>query len=148
MDLAQLCARWESVRRTLFQLLDRFSEHDLGYRPFPGSWSAGEILTHIANAEDGWLRYAVTRELDAWPGRPEGDLTLEAIRSYLAEVHARTKRYLASLPPDQADQPADLPWGEQLTVPQVIWHLLEHEIHHRGELSLILGMLGRQGLEV
>ena len=148
MDLVQLGRRWESVRLGLLKLMDRFAEDELRYRPFPGSWSAGEILIHIANAEDGWMRYAVTRELDAWPGRPEGDLTLDAIRSQLSTVHRRTQHYLASLPPDQADQPTELPWGEQLTVNQVIWHLLEHEIHHRGELSLILGMLGHKGLEV
>jgi uncharacterized damage-inducible protein DinB len=28
----------------------------------------------------------------------------------------------------------------------MIGHLIEHEIHHRGELSLILGLLGREGL--
>ncbi len=30
----------------------------------------------------------------------------------------------------------------------IFWHVLEHEIHHRGELSLILGFLGKQGLDV
>jgi uncharacterized damage-inducible protein DinB len=29
----------------------------------------------------------------------------------------------------------------------MISHLLEHEIHHRSELSLILGMLGTDGLD-
>jgi uncharacterized damage-inducible protein DinB len=26
--------------------------------------------------------------------------------------------------------------------------VLEHEVHHRGELSLIHGLLGREGLDV
>jgi uncharacterized damage-inducible protein DinB len=30
----------------------------------------------------------------------------------------------------------------------IIWHVLEHEIHHRGELSILIGLLGREGLEV
>jgi uncharacterized damage-inducible protein DinB len=29
----------------------------------------------------------------------------------------------------------------------MLWHVVEHEIHHRGELSLILGLLGREGLD-
>jgi uncharacterized damage-inducible protein DinB len=29
---------------------------------------------------------------------------------------------------------------------EMLGHILEHEIHHRGELSLILGLLGREGL--
>ena len=28
----------------------------------------------------------------------------------------------------------------------MIEHMIDHEIHHRGELSLILGLLGREGL--
>jgi uncharacterized damage-inducible protein DinB len=35
-----------------------------------------------------------------------------------------------------------------LSLGWIIWHVLEHEIHHRGELSLILGLLGREGLDV
>jgi uncharacterized damage-inducible protein DinB len=30
----------------------------------------------------------------------------------------------------------------------IIWHVLEHVIHHRGELSLIHSLLGREGLDV
>jgi uncharacterized damage-inducible protein DinB len=29
----------------------------------------------------------------------------------------------------------------------MVWHVMEHEIHHRGELSLLLGMLGHEGLD-
>jgi uncharacterized damage-inducible protein DinB len=30
----------------------------------------------------------------------------------------------------------------------VAWHLLEHDIHHGGEISIILGMHGLSGLDV
>ena len=30
----------------------------------------------------------------------------------------------------------------------IIWHVLEHRSPHRGELWLILGLLGRDGLDV
>jgi uncharacterized damage-inducible protein DinB len=29
----------------------------------------------------------------------------------------------------------------------LLGHVLEHEVHHRAELSLILGMRGKQGLD-
>ena len=38
--------------------------------------------------------------------------------------------------------------GETFSLQWIIWHVLEHEIHHRGELSFILGTLGRTGLDV
>lgn len=30
----------------------------------------------------------------------------------------------------------------------VIWHMLEHDLHHAGELSLTLGMFGLAGLNL
>ncbi len=107
-------------------------------------------MLHIADAEEGWFRYTVTRELDAWPDQYtlENYPTREAVKSALAEVHARTVRYLDSLGELDNAREVRSPEGETFPLLWVIWHVLEHEIHHRGELSLILGMLGREGLDV
>ena len=35
-------------------------------------------------------------------------------------------------------------WGAELTVRWIIWHVLEHEISHRGEIYLMLGMMGME----
>jgi uncharacterized damage-inducible protein DinB len=43
--------------------------------------------------------------------------------------------------------PVELAWGEVARPIDTLWHLLEHELHHRGELSLMLGLLGRAGLD-
>ena len=106
-------------------------------------------LRKIANAEEGWFRLIATKERDEWPA----DYTLDnypsrdAIKSLLTDVHARTFAYLATLTSDDLDTVVESPWG-QFTLGFIIWHVLEHEIHHRGELSLILGFLGREGLDV
>ncbi len=41
-------------------------------------------------------------------------------------------------------------WGEPgvITRQWVIWHLIEHDLHHGGEISLTLGMHGKRGLSV
>jgi uncharacterized damage-inducible protein DinB len=110
----------------------------------------GEIALHNANAEEGRFRYAVKRELPEWPPAYafEDHPTLNSIKTLLAEVHARTRAYLTSLQWEDFKRTFQAPWGEQFTIGWVIWHVVEHEIHHRGELSLILGLLGREGLEV
>ncbi len=41
----------------------------------------------------------------------------------------------------------ETPWGAKSRRIELLWHVIEHEIHHRGELSLMLGMLGREGLD-
>jgi uncharacterized damage-inducible protein DinB len=150
MDPREHFAHWKNIREGLIETIGKFEDAELDYAPFDGSRAAGDIMLHIADAEDGWFRHVVTRELAEWPSQytlanyPER----AAIRRALGEVHERTDRYLDSLSTSDLDHAIEAPWGEHIPLLWIIWHVLEHEVHHRGELSLILGLLGREGLEV
>jgi uncharacterized damage-inducible protein DinB len=150
MQANEFFSHWNQVRDELFILLDAFNDDELTYAPYVHSWPVGQIMLHIANAEDGWFRFVIQRELSEWPK----DYTLESypsidsIKAILTEVHARTLTYLATLDLDDLDQTVESPWEATFTLKWIIWHVIEHEIHHRGELSLILGLLGREGLDI
>ncbi|HNS51626.1 MAG TPA: DinB family protein [Anaerolineae bacterium] len=150
MHLDALFAHWRQVDADLRVMMGLFGEEDLAYTPFPGSWSVGQILLHIADAEEGWFRFVATREYDQWPGdlRLEEYPNLEAIGALLDGVHARTEAYLATLELADLDRVIDAGTAGRYRLGWIIWHVLEHTIHHRGELSLILGLLGREGLDV
>lgn len=143
-------SHWKEVRSDLLSTIDLFPDDELTYIPFDGSQSVGQIMLHIADAEDGWFRYVVTKELKRWPDYfvLKKYPTREAIKSILGDVHARTESFLASLDETDFSRRVDAPWGKNIQLGWIIWHVLEHEIHHRGELSLILGLKGREGLEV
>jgi uncharacterized damage-inducible protein DinB len=150
MKPEEFFGHWKLIRKGLLATLEKFQEDELHYKPFEEAWSVGEILLHIANAEEGWFRYAVTREFDEWPSGHtlENYPTFESIKILLTEVHDWTETYLSGLKPEDYKQVFELPWDERVPLGWIIWHVLEHEIHHRGELSLILGLLGREGLDV
>ena len=42
----------------------------------------------------------------------------------------------------------NLAWGPQVGMEWVVWHVIEHEIHHRGEVYLMLGLLGMEAPDV
>jgi uncharacterized damage-inducible protein DinB len=150
MKFGRCFSHWEKIREGLIETIDKFKDAELDYVPFDGSRAIGDMILHIADAEDGWFRYVVTRELDEWP--TQYTLTnypgRNGIRGALDEVHERTERYLVSLSTTELDKVIEAPWGEQIPLRWIIGHVLEHEVHHRGELSLILGLLGREGLDV
>lgn len=150
MKLDEYFGHWEEVRSGLLETLDKFKAEDLDFQPFEDGWSVRMIGVHIANTEDGWLRYVIQKVIDEWPEWPDLEATADvgAIKHKLNEVHPSTMRYLGELDVDDLDQVIDAPWGGKLKLGWCFWHVLEHEIHHRGELSLILGMLGREGLDV
>ena len=150
MEPNKLFAHWQQIRVGLYTTIDQFSEVELGFQPFECGWTVGQIMLHIADAEDGWLRFVLTRELDVWPDY----YTLTnysdrlSIKQALEQVHARTVNYLSTLQEIDLSRTIMAPWGDEFQIVWVLWHVLEHEIHHRGELSLILGILGRNGLDV
>jgi uncharacterized damage-inducible protein DinB len=146
----ELFAHWAEVRQGLYQALHKLTDAQLEFVPRQGLWSLGAVARHIANAEEGWFRYAVTRELAQWPAEytAEEYATVESIKGLLAEVHARTEAYLTGVDVVDVDQVRELPWSEQLSLRQIIWHVLEHEIHHRGEIYLMLGLIGMEAPDV
>jgi uncharacterized damage-inducible protein DinB len=149
MKPSQMFSHWEQVRTDLLTTIDRFSDAELAYAPFNGSWPVGRIMLHIAECEDFWLHSLVRHELE-----PPRDYKLvdyptkSAIKQVLENAHRRTAGFLASLDEKDLDREYQTRFGETFTLRWILWHVLEHEIHHRGELSLALGLLGREGLEV
>jgi uncharacterized damage-inducible protein DinB len=146
----QIFSHWKQIRADLLSTIDKFDNDELVYAPFETSWCVGQIVLHIANAEEGWFRYAVSRELDKWPEqyRPENYPTKKDVKLALSKVHTHTEQYLDSLDEANLAQLIEVPWDESIPLIWIIWHVVEHEIHHRGELSLILGLLGREGLDL
>jgi len=150
MEPQEFFSHWNQVRTDLIATIELFTDEELAIAPFAKSWPIGQIMLHIADAEDGWLRYVVTQEITEWPN----EYTLEnfpdkaSIIQVLGEIHTRTLQFLHSLSLTDLHQIIQTPWEAEFHLLWVLWHIIEHEIHHRGELSLILGYWGRAGLDV
>lgn len=140
-------SHWARIRADLIKIIESFQDNELILEPFEGSWPIGQIMLHIADAEDGWLRYAVSGELEKWPDTYTLDRypDKQSILNILYEVQSRTVEFLSGLSEADLAREIHTPWGEVFPLMWIIWHVIEHEIHHRGELSLILGTMGREG---
>ena len=149
MNANELFGHWDVVRRGLVRALDSLTDEQLGFVPREGLWSLGMVARHIAGAEEGWFRYVVTRERDGWPEYAAEEYpTVESIKELLADVRARTVAYLEEVDVADVDRVIETPWGETISIREVAWHVLEHEIHHRGEIYLMLGLLGMEAPDV
>ena len=149
MDAKELFGHWGEVRDGLISALDVLADEQLDFTPREGLWSLGTVARHIASAEEGWFRYVIGRSLTGWPEYAADDYpTVESVTSLLAGVHARTEGYLVTVATAQLQQPVKSPWGPEFPLQWIIWHVLEHEIHHRGEIFLMLGLLGIEAPDV
>lgn len=151
MEREGLLTRWPSVRLGLLEIVDGFVDKDLSYVPVSGGWSVGRIMLHISSAAEYWLHSGIlstTNTYQAGKARLINYPTIEAIKAYLASEHEMTIALLKNFDVDRWENLYKYPDGYAYTPSWIFWHVLEHEIHHRGELSLILGLLGREGLDV
>ncbi len=149
MNGLSVLAHWDEVRGVLWQALDKLSDEQLAFRPGDGLMSPARQALHIAGCEDGWLRHVLTGELADFPAPymgtdfpGEDTLTVEVLKTHLAEIHARSAAYLAPLGLADLERIVETAWGQTYTVYEVFRYVIAHELHHRGEVFLTLGLLG------
>jgi uncharacterized damage-inducible protein DinB len=149
VKLNELFSHWDQIHRDTIAVIEKFDETDLDVSAYEGGWTVAEIALHIANAEEGWFRVVASRKDTDWP--PEYSVndypSKKAIITLLDHSHKETMDFLHSFSLEDLDTIVESKWGS-FSMRFIIWHVIEHEIHHRGELSLIHGILGRKGLDV
>ena len=149
MNPSQMFNHWEQVRADLLATIEKFNQEELTFTPFNGSWPVGQIMLHIAECEDYWLHWIVRHDIDRTRSYMLADHPSKlAIREMLDSARNRTLAFLETLDEVDLVKVYKTPHNESFPLGWIIWHVLEHEIHHRGELSLALGLLGREGLDV
>ena len=153
VSLLPLYKGWDVYQEQLIKAIEPLSEDQLSLRAAPQLRSIGELATHIIGARAGWSYYTLGKgdehmtTLGRQPARSAAELvnglqvTWQVIQDALAHW---TTADLAELVQDTDDDGTVQTYTRQW----VIWHLIEHDMHHGGELSFTLGMHGLAGIEI
>ncbi len=144
MNAAQYFDHWNVVWRDMMRAVTVLEDEHLQYKPSKDyRRSVGDILRHIINLEQGWIHYVIRRELDHWPDEAADRLnSADLIRAEMDRVHQHTMEYLEDLTVDDFNRIVQVPEDGTPKLSWILWHVLEQEIHHRGELFLCLSLLG------
>lgn len=134
---------FESVRKRTRHVATHVPAEHLEWRPAPGRFSAGDLVRHIAASERWmWAENAVLRP-SRYPGHgPELASGKDAVLEYLDRAHAETVEILRGLTPEQLELRCETVGGIEMRVWKWLRLMVEHEIHHRGQLYERLAQLG------
>lgn len=153
MTLKQVYAGWDVYARYLVEAVAPLTPEQLELRPAPNLRSAYAIATHIIGARARWFSQllgeggetmaSLTRfDRPDQPKRNAAEIEQALEQSWGVIADCLGRWTLANLsdtfPNDQPDPGEPNPFTRQW----VIWHLIEHDLHHGGELFYTLGMNG------
>ncbi|HLX40639.1 MAG TPA: DinB family protein [Ktedonobacteraceae bacterium] len=151
--LLPLYKGWDTYQERLIKAIEPLSLEQLSLRIAPQLRSIGELATHIIGARAGWLYYTLEKGdeqmvvLASQPAHSAAELVngLEATWHVIQDALSHwTIADLAELVHDTDENGEDQTYTRQW----VIWHLIEHDMHHGGELSFTLGMHGLTGINI
>ena len=141
---------WRTYQERLAAALAPLTAEQLALRAAPSLRSVGENAAHIIGCRIGWftetLREAASSEVTAvhWEGAAESAAELLRGLDLTWQVMAGC---LARWSPADMEQTVPDDWDGQtvhLSRAWIVWHVLEHDLHHGGEISHTLGIFGLQ----
>ena len=142
---------WRSYQEKLRDAIASLTDEQLSLQPAPHMWPLGQILQHIISVREGWFSATLQDDDESlsaymsWgqrdsPARSAAELA-RGLDDTWAFIEARLHRWT----PDDCAKTFPDEWDGQVyevSRSWVIYHVMEHDLHHGGEVSLILGMNG------
>lgn len=139
---------WQDYQEALKRAIAPLTETHLQQRPLPGLRTPGEIAEHIVFGRALHLHRTLGEEAAEltpflrWEDPDDPPHTATEIL-YGLELTWRfiTSCLMRGLPTNTVSE-------EEALIIQTIWGLLDHDLPHAGELSLLLGANGLAGVEI
>jgi len=115
----------------------------LEWAPREGAWSFGDLVRHLAAIE----RWMFAENVSGRPSRYSGhgvELAdgYDAVLAYFDRMHGEAMDVFRALTPDALQARCTTPGGASMPAWKWLRAMVEHEIHHRGQIYLMLGMIG------
>lgn len=157
LSLAPFYKGWDVYQQLLIAAIAPLTAEQLALRSAPQQWSVGTLAAHIIAARVGWFHIRMgegsselapmaTWDEDGEPSRSAAELVAGLEATWQLIQDALERWTFADLEqvfphPTREDWPAR-------SRQYIIWHVLEHDIHHGGEISSILGAHGLAAVEI
>ncbi|HVP26355.1 MAG TPA: DinB family protein [Candidatus Bathyarchaeia archaeon] len=145
VEVKQLLDYNEEVRHRYFEALARLSWDEFVENREASFHSLRNIFVHTLNAVDYWLDFLQGEKLYSRKKFDEYK-TSQDVKAYMEHVEKRMHDYLGSLPAGGLGRKYtvtnDANEKVEVTAEDVLIHVFEEEVHHRGELIALLWQMG------
>ena len=134
---------YDGIRARTERVIAVIPPDRLEWRHKPDSFSCGDLIRHIAATERYMFAENVAGRPSRYPGHgPELATGYDDVVKYMRRMHAESMDIFRALTPEDLLLPCTTPAGTPITRWKWLRAMVEHEVHHRGQIYLNLNMLG------
>ena len=107
-----------------------------------GKFTLGDLMRHLASIERWMFAENAMKRPSRYPGhgRELADGYANII-DFMKKMHDESMAIFRSLSDDDLEKKTMTPGGVELRIGKWLRSMVEHEVHHRGQIYMYLGML-------
>ena len=144
-ELQTFIGTWDAEAKKTAAALRALPAGQYDFRPDAGGRSLGELAWHLAEIE-GYMGFGVERgafEMGVKPPGIERPRTIEELAPGYERIHAESLQKVRRLTSADLDRRVRFFTGDEMPIRDILWSaLLHHQIHHRGQLSVLCRLAG------
>lgn len=134
---------FEKVRERTLRVARCIPRERIDWTYAEGKFTFADLLRHLASIE----RQMFTENAQHHPSRYAGHGAevakgYDEVFAYMDRMHEESVAILAKLTPADLESRCMTPGGASIPVWKWLRSMVEHEIHHRGQIYMYLGILG------
>ena len=145
-DLERLYDYSYWANRKLLEAMSQLTPEQFARPVADSHGSVRNTMVHVLSAEWGWLGRCGGPERGA-PLNPSDYPTVAALGDLWNRVEAYLREFLSKLTDEDLARPIEFAIGgtEKRSMPmgELLQHAANHGVHHRGQVSLLLRLLGQ-----
>jgi uncharacterized damage-inducible protein DinB len=143
-ELQRVLAMWDTEAKKTVALLQALPEGQYDFRPDADGRSIGEMAWHLAEG-DAYNSVGIESGGFDPAMRPPGmarPRTVAELAPGYERIHAEAKARLDKLRPEDLERKIRYFDGSEMSIGDILWSMLLHLVHHRGQLSLLCRLAG------
>jgi uncharacterized damage-inducible protein DinB len=141
--LRDIFSHWDVICAELIDGVGSLTQKQLDWIPPGGLSSIGDLLRHISETELWWIGNVVLKNFNYRDLTSTLAPNLNAIIGELQISHNYTIDLLNSKTVDCLNETYRIPEiSQSYSLGWILWHTIEHEMRHRGQIFLLMRLQG------
>jgi uncharacterized damage-inducible protein DinB len=133
---------FEKIHGRTLRVIASIPPEQINWTYKEGKFTFADIIRHLATIERYMYAENVRLRASLYPGHgAELADGYDGVLDYMQRMHAESMEIFRRLSDDDLKRKCVTPGGAEIAVWKWLRAMIEHEIHHRGQLYLYLGLL-------